>query len=145
MDELETSYDALKKQKDDLIAAHGDTAQIQSLNDQMATLLQSMLEKLSAVKSSSASITEYRDELLIQLVGIQNDANILREQRDQYATLRMLQTQDQAAFKSSFFWYALALGFAALAFLIMLLWTGRHKEPTMPATMSKPNTMADFT
>lgn len=145
MDELQTSYDALKKQKDDLVAAHGDTTQIQSLNDRMSDLLHSMLEQLSAVKSNASSITTYRDELLLELVGIQNDASILREQRDQYETLRMLHGQDPVALRSSFFWYSIALGFATVLFFFVLMWKGGYAAPTMPAMMSSPNTMADFT
>ena len=100
---------------------------------------------LAATKDKARDITVYRDALLQQLVGIQNDASILKEQRDQYTTLNMLQTQDQAVFKSTFFWYAIALGIAALMFFILLLRSGGYKVPTMPAAMSNPNTMPALT
>ena len=143
MDALETAYEAKRDQYNSLIAANSpsDLTEIQKLNEEMAGLIHGMLEQLALVKSNAASMTKYRDELLIALVGIQNDASIMREQRDQYATLRMLQTQDQAVFNTSFFWYAISLGIVALLFVIVLMWKGGYKAPTMPTTMSSPNTM----
>jgi len=143
MDALETSYEAKRDQYNSLIAANNpsDLTEIQKLNEEMAGLIHGMLEQLALVKSNAASMSTYRDELLIDLVGIQNDASIMREQRDQYATLRMLQTQDQAVFNTSFFWYAISLGIVALLFVIVLLWKGGYKAPTIPTTMSSPNTM----
>jgi len=147
MNALQTSYEAKLAQYNTLIATNDPTklSQIQSLNAELAALLHSMLEKLNTVKSNAANLTAYHDELINELVGIQNDASILREQRDQYATLHMLQTQDQAAFKSSFFWYAISLGLVAILFFFVLVWKGGYTAPMMPAITSSPNTMADFT
>lgn len=147
MEELETAYEAKRAKYRALIALNDPTkvSEIQSLNTELADILHKMSEKLTAVKSNAAGLTMYRDDLLQQLVGMQNDASILREQRDQYETLRMLQTQDQTVFRSTFFWYALALGFVAVAFLFVLLWKGGYKAPMIPTTISNPNTMADFT
>ena len=147
MDTLQTSYEAKLAQYNALIAENNPAklSQIQSLNGELAALLHSMLEKLNTVKSNASNLTTYRDQLMQQLVGIQNDASIMRKQRDQYRTLHMLQTQDQAAFNSSFFWYALSLGLVALLFFFVLLWKGGYKTPTMPTMTSSPNTMADFT
>jgi len=147
MDALETSYEEKRDQYNSLIAANNpsDLSAIQKLNEEMAVLLHSMLEQLALVKSNAASMTTYRDELLIALVGIQNDASIMRKQRDQYITLRMLQSRDQAVFNSSFFWYALALGITALLFVLVLMWKGGYKAPTIPTTMSSPNTIDALT
>jgi hypothetical protein len=147
MDDLETSYEAKREQYNALIAENDPStlSAIQTLNGEMAAIIHSMLEQLAMVKSNAASMTKYRDELLIELVGIQNDASIMREQRDQYVTLRMLRSQDQAVFNSSFFWYALSLGIVALLFVIVLMWKGGYKAPTMPTMMSSPNTIDALT
>ena len=147
MEDLETSYEAKLATYNSLKGANDPAKlpQIQKLNGELAALLHSMAEILAKTKSNAANITAYRDSLLQQLVSIQNDASIMREQRDQYNTLRMLQTQDDAVFRSTFFWYALALGFAALFFFVMLMRSGAYKVPTMPTAMSSPNTMAAFT
>jgi len=147
MEDLQTSYEAKLATYNSLISANDPTkiVQIQQLNGELAALLHSMVEILTTTKSNAANITVYRDALLQQLVSIQNDASVMREQRDQYNTLRMLQTQDDAVFRSTFFWYALALGFVALLFFIMLMRNGGYKVPTMPTAISSPNTMADFT
>lgn len=147
MEELETSYEAKRDKYKALIASNDPTkvSEIQTLNGELADILHRMAEKLTAVKSSAAGLTMYRDDILQQLVEIQNDSSILREQRDQYETLRMLQTQDQTVFRSTFFWYALALGFVAVAFLVALMWKGGYSAPTIPTTISNPNTMADLT
>jgi hypothetical protein len=147
MEELQTSYEAKRATYDALVAANDPTKlpEIQRLNGELAELLTRMAEILASTKDSARDITVYRDALLQQLVGIQNDASILKEQRDQYTTLHMLQTHDDAVFRSSFFWYALALGIAALMFFILLLRSGGYKLPTMPAAMSNPNTMPALT
>lgn len=147
MEDLQTSYEAKRATYDALVASNDPTKlpRIQQLNGELAALLSRMAGILASTKDSARDITVYRDALLQQLVGIQNDASIIREQRDQYATLHMLQTQDQAVFKSTFFWYALALGIAALLFFILLLRSGGYKVPTMPAAMSNPNTMPALT
>lgn len=147
MEELETSYEAKRDKYKALIASNDPTkvSEIQALNGELASILHRMAEKLAAAKSNAAGLTMYRDDVLQQLVEIQNDSSILREQRDQYETLRMLRTQDQTVFRSTFFWYALALGFVAVAFLFTLMWKGGYKTPTIPTTISNPNTMADFT
>jgi hypothetical protein len=147
MEDLQTSYEAKRATYDALIAANDPTkfTEIQRLNRELAALLTRMAEILASTKDSARDITVYRDALLQQLVGIQNDASIMKEQRDQYTTLHMLQTHDDAVFRSSFFWYALALGIAALMFFILLLRSGGYKLPTMPAAMSNPNTMPALT
>ena len=147
MEDLQTSYETKRATYDALIAANDPTkfAEIQRLNRELAALLTRMAEILASTKDKAKDITVYRDALLQQLVGIQNDASIMKEQRDQYATLHMLQTHDDAVFRSSFFWYALALGIAALMFFILLLRSGGYKVPTMPAAMSSPNTMPALT
>jgi len=147
MEDLQTSYEAKRATYDALIAANDPTKfpEIQRLNRELAALLTRMAEILASTKDKARDITVYRDALLQQLVGIQNDASIMKEQRDQYTTLHMLQTHDDAVFRSSFFWYALALGIAALMFFILLLRSGGYKVPTMPAAMSNPNTMPALT
>jgi hypothetical protein len=147
MDELERSYEAKLTEYNALVAGHDPTkvSKIQSLNGELASLLHTMIGRLTEVKSNAANITAYRDILVNQLVGIQNDASIMQIQRDQYITLEMLQTTDQVKFNTSFFWYAIALCIAVVLFLIVLMWKGGQKTPTMPTMMSSPNTMDAFT
>ena len=118
-----------------------------------------MLEKLAAARSSAGNLETYRDALVQKLVKIQNDASIMLQQRDQYNTLHMLQTQEEIKFNTTFFWYAIALGIAAFLFVFMLMWTGgivaaapampampeTYDALTMPTTTTSPTTMAALT
>jgi hypothetical protein len=147
MQTLQTSYEAKLAAYNALVAANNPAklAEIQTLNGELAALLHSMLEEVAKVKTKAEKLTTYKDELLRQLVSVQTDASIMREQKDQYAALQMLQSGQRANFDASFHWYALALGIAALLFLIVLMWKGGYAMPTMPTTISNPITMADFT
>ena len=103
MEELQTSYEAKRATYDALVAANDPTklAEIQRLNGELAALLTRMAEILASTKDSARDITVYRDALLQQLVGIQNDASIMKEQRDQYTTLHMLQIKRDGALVTS--------------------------------------------
>lgn len=147
MDSLEALYESKLATYNALVASGdpGNLGDIQTLNGELADLLHSMLGEVAKVKSGGANLKNYRDQLLIQLVGFQNDASIMRQQRDQYATLRMLQTTDQTAFNTSFFWYSIALGIAVLMFVGVLIFRSGHSTPAMPTMTSNPTTMADLT
>jgi hypothetical protein len=147
METLKSTYEAKRAEYDALIAANNPAkmADIQRLNGELSALLQSMLEKLAEVRNNARNLLPYRDALLQKLVGIQNDASLMREQRDQYETLKMLQGHQEAAFNSSFFWYSLALGFVAVFFVIILMWKGGQRAPMIPTAINSPTTTAPFT
>uniref|UniRef100_A0A6C0F455 Uncharacterized protein n=1 Tax=viral metagenome TaxID=1070528 RepID=A0A6C0F455_9ZZZZ len=147
MQSLQRSYEAKLATYNTLVSENNPAklTEIQTLNGELAALLHSMLAEVAKVKTKAENLNGYKDELLQQLVSMQTDASIMREQKDQYIALEMLRSNQQVNFDTSFRWYALALGIAALLFLIVLMWKGGHAMPTMPTTMSSPMTMADFT
>lgn len=158
MDALETSYETKLAAYNALVAANDPTklTEIQSLNGELGALLHTMLEKLATARSSAGNLETYRDALVQKLVKIQNDASIMLQQRDQYNTLHMLQTQEEIKFNTTFFWYAIALGIAAFLFVFMLMWKGgivaaapsvpeTYDALTMPTTTTSPTTMAALT
>jgi hypothetical protein len=147
MDALENSYKTKRAEYDTLIALN-DTSklpQIQALNTELSAILHSMLEEVTKVKESSKTLQPYRDELVEKLVRIQNDSSILLDQKDQYETLKALRTHEQVKFNATLFWYLLSLGLVTLIFIIVLIWKGGYKLPTIPTTISSPTTMPALT
>ena len=104
-----------------------------------------MLEEVSKVKGSAEKLRPYRDELIQKLVKIQNESSIMLKQRDQYETLRALQTHEKTKFDSTLFWYMISLGIVTLIFIIVLIWKGGYKLPTIPTTTSSATTMPALT
>jgi hypothetical protein len=114
-------------------------SEIQNLNATLARQLHTMLE-------SAGSELETSHQALSQaLIGIQNDASIMRQQRDQYKTLQMLQNNEHATFHSGFFWYSISLGIATILFVLVLLWKGGYKAPMIPTMMTSPSTIPALT
>ena len=147
MDALENSYKTKRAQYDTLIALNDASKlpQIQVLNTELSAILHSMLEEVTKVKESSKTLQPYRDELVEKLVRIQNDSSILLDQKDQYETLKALRTHEQVKFNATLFWYLLSLGLVTLIFIIVLIWKGGYKLPTIPTTISSPTTMPALT
>jgi hypothetical protein len=113
--------------------------QIQNLNRLLADEIHVMLER------SGNDIQENHEALVQSLVGLQNDASIMRQQRDQYRTLQMLRNNEHATFSAGFFWYSLSLGIAAILFVVILMWKGGYRAPMMPTMTSSPTTMPALT
>jgi hypothetical protein len=147
MDALENSYKTKRAEYDTLIALNDASKlpQIQVLNTELSAILHSMLEEVTKVKESSKTLQPYRDELVEKLVRIQNDSSILLDQKDQYETLKALRTHEQVKFNATLFWYLLSLGLVTLIFIIVLIWKGGYKLPTIPTTISSPTTMPALT
>jgi hypothetical protein len=147
MDALENSYKTKRAEYDTLIALNDASKlpQIQVLNTELSAILHSMLEEVTKVKESSKTLQPYRDELVEKLVRIQNDSSILLDQKDQYETLKALRTHEQVKFNATLFWYLLSLGLVTLIFIIVLMWKGGYKLPTIPTTISSPTTMPALT
>jgi hypothetical protein len=147
MDALERDYRNTKSHYDSLIARNNPSLifQIQHLNHQLAMILHRMLEEVSKVRGDASKLNPYRDELMRKLIKIQNDSSILLKQKDQYETLRSLRMHEQTKFDKRLFWYLLLLGVVTFIFIIVLIWKGGYKLPTMPTTTSSATTMPALT
>ena len=147
MDALERDYRTKRAEYDRLIALNNpvNLPQIQQLNVQLSGILHRMLEEVAKVRGDANKLNPYRDELMRKLVKIQNDSSILLKQKDQYETLRSLRMHEQTKFDKRLFWYLLSLGIVTLIFIIVLIWKGGYKLPTMPTTTSSATTMPALT
>jgi hypothetical protein len=147
MDALERDYRTKRAEYDRLIALNNpvNLPQIQQLNVQLSAILHRMLEEVAKVRGDANKLNPYRDELMRKLVKIQNDSSILLKQKDQYETLRSLRMHEQTKFDKRLFWYLLSLGIVTLIFIIVLIWKGGYKLPTMPTTTSSATTMPALT
>jgi len=147
MDALERDYRTKRAEYDRLIALNNPTnlPQIQRLNSELSGILHRMLEEVTRVRGDANKLNPYRDELMRKLVKIQNDSSILLKQKDQYETLRSLRMHEQVKFDKRLFWYLLLLGIVTLIFIIVLIWKGGYKLPTMPTTTSSATTIPAFT
>ena len=147
MDALEREYIVVKTQYDSLIALNNpvNLPRIQNLNIGLSAILHRMLEEVAKVRGDANKLNPYRDELMRKLVKIQNDSSILLKQKDQYETLRSLRMHEQTKFDKRLFWYLLSLGIVTLIFIIVLIWKGGYKLPTMPTTTSSATTMPALT
>jgi len=152
MDALEREYRATQFQYDNLMSRNfvdrnhpAFIYQVQHWNQQLSMILHRMLEEVAKVRGGADKLNTYRDELMRKLVKIQNDSSILLKQKDQYETLRSLRMHEQTKFDKRLFWYLLSLGIVTLIFIIVLIWKGGYKLPTMPTTTSSATTMPALT
>ena len=146
MDTLESTYEAKKQQYDILKNgpdATTNTDQIQALNTELAALLQDMLSQVATMKGNASKLESYRDELIKKLVRVQNDYTIIQSQKDEYATLQKIQSHEQTAFNSTFFWYGIALAIVFFIFFFTLVRQGQS-APTMPTMTTSATTMPAF-
>lgn len=152
MDALERDYRTTRAQYDDLMSrtfvdrnSPAFISRVQYWNQQLSMILHRMLEEVSKVRGDASKLNPYRDELMRKLIKIQNDSSILQKQRDQYETIRALRAHEQIKFDERLFWYLLSLAIVTLIFIVVLLWKGGYKLPTMPTTTSSATTMPAFT
>jgi len=147
MDALESSYKTKRAEYNTLIALNDPDKlpRIRQLNSELSEILHRMLEEVTKVKGEANNLKSYRDELMQKLVKIQKESSILMKQRDQYETLRALQAHEKTKFDATLFWYLLLLGIVTLIFIIVLIWKGGYKLPTMPTTTNSATTMPAFT
>ena len=147
MDALEREYKTFRVEYDKLIALNDTTKLplIQQFNSRLSYILHIMLEEVSKVRGDASKLNPYRDELMQKLIKIQNDSSIIMKQRDQYETLRALQAHEQIKFDDTLFWYLISLGIITIIFIIVLLWKGGYKLPTMPTTTSSATIMPALT
>lgn len=147
MNALEREYTTKRAEYDSLIALNDPTKlpQIQALNIELSVILHRMLEEVTKVRGEASKLNTYRDELMRKLIKIQNDSSIILKQKDQYETLRALQAHEQIKFDERLFWYLISLAIVTLIFIIVLLWKGGYKLPTIPTTTSSATTIPAFT
>jgi hypothetical protein len=152
MDALERDYRTTQAHYDDLMSrTYVDRnhpafiSRVQYWNQQLSGILHRMLEEVSKVRGDASKLNPYRDELMRKLIKIQNDSSILMKQKDQYETLRALQAHEKTKFDAALFWYMILLFILTLTFIIVLIWKGGYKLPTIPTTTSSATTMPAFT
>ena len=147
MDALERDYRIKRAEYEKLIALNdpGKLPQIQQLNIQLSEILHSMLGEVAKIRGEANKLNPYRDELMKKLIKIQNDSTILMKQKDQYETLRALQAHEKTKFDAALFWYMILLFILTLTFIIVLIWKGGYKLPTIPTTTSSATTRPAFT
>jgi uncharacterized protein involved in exopolysaccharide biosynthesis len=145
--DLNTQYKALKAQYDTLVTrAVADPTtlqtalpQIQSINQQMATILDQMLVELQAARNGPNS-DAYRDELTATLARIQMDYNGLKTNTDALQTLRRIRSFQDTSWQPMLNLYlALFLIFGIVLVLVMLF--RRQTKESTPATIASPPAM----
>jgi hypothetical protein len=145
MDALERSYEEKKREYDALIAEESpDSEGIAALNTELAGLLQEMLTQVATMRGNASRLESYKNELIRKLVTVQNERTILQQQKDEYAALNKLQTHEQTAFNSTFFWYGIVLAIVFVVFFFILVRQGQS-APTMPTMTTSATTMPAFT
>jgi hypothetical protein len=142
--DLNAQYETLKRQYDTLVAqtlaepARLSTTlpQIQSINQQMSTLLDQMLTQLQYARNGPNS-DAYRDQLAETLARIQMDYNGLKTNTDALQTLRRIRSFQDTSWQSSLNLYlALFLIFAIVLVLVMLF--RRQTKASTPAPSASP-------
>jgi hypothetical protein len=147
MDALERDYVIKRAEYDRLIALNDPDKipRIRQLNTELSEIIHSMLEEVTKARGSGDKLKLVRDELMQKLVKIQKESSILFKQRDQYETLRALQAHEKTKFDATLFWYLISLAIVTLIFIIVLIWKGGYKLPTIPTTSNSPTTMPALT
>jgi hypothetical protein len=111
--------------------------QIQTINQQMATVLDQMLTELQYAKQSSNS-EAYRTQLLETLTRIQSDYNGLKTNTDTMQTLRRIRSFQDTSWQGSLTIYlGIFLGVAVLLVLVVLF-RRQKTESAMAPSMSPP-------
>lgn len=117
--------------------------QIQSINQQMASVLDQMLTQLQYARDGPNS-DAYRDQLADTLARIQSDYNGLKTNTDALQTLRRIRSFQDTTWQSSLNVYiGLFLLFAVVLVLVMLF--RRQKSDSASAPSASPTTMPPLT
>lgn len=151
LDELTAQYRTLKTSYDGLIdqtVADPSTLpaalpQIQTLNQQIAAVLDQMLTELQYAKEDPNSAA-YRDQLVEQLTRIQADYNGLKTNTDTIKTLRSIRSFQESSTSSSLTIYmGIFLAIAALLVVVMVVRRQKTVSTSIPST--SPATMPTLT
>jgi len=145
MDTLKSTYDTKKQQYDALLAANdpANTDRIVTLNTELSALLQDMLTQVATMKGNADKLESYRDQLIKKLVNVQNEHTMMQMKKDEYIAMQKLQSHEQTAFNSTFFWYAIVLAIVFVVFFFILVSKG-HSAPTIPTMTTSATTMPAF-
>ena len=151
MDELRARYADLRGQYDALIAqtlsSPGTVSttlpQIQTLNQQIAAVLDEMLTELQYVREGPNS-DAYRTQLLEQLTRIQTDYNGLKSNTDSLETLRRIRSFQDESWKPSLLLYVFGLIAAAILLVLVMLFRRQTSDSTI-APSTSPTAMPTLT
>jgi len=138
MDDLQTQYALKYKEYEDLIhkGSIDDVSKIQKLNLEMSGILRKMMETLASVNEDTGHIEQYRRDLNNKIADVQNEYSAIFVKKAALQTLRGILLHQQAAFSGAFFWYSIALFFAASLFFILLV----YKMDAKPVINTSPAT-----
>jgi hypothetical protein len=141
--ELNTQYTTLKASYDRLVAQAlanpGRIAvilpQIQTINQEMATVLSQMLTELQYARESSNS-DAYRTQLIETLTRIQSDYNGLKTNTDALQTLRRIRSFQDTSWKSTLTMYLALFLVVGILLALVVLFRRQTKVSTIAPTMS---------
>jgi hypothetical protein len=149
--ELTTQYTALRAQYTTL--ANQATAnpgqiqtllpRIQSVNQQIAAVLDQMLTQMQYANDGSNSET-YRAQLVEQLARIQMDYTGLKTNTDAMQTLRRIRSFQDTSWQSSLMIYIGLFVLVAGLFALLVMFR-RHSSTSTSAPMTSPTTMPPLT
>ena len=145
MDALESNYVQRKREYDALISSTTPNVDaIKAKNLELSSILNGMLDELAKVKDDAGHIEKVRDDLVAKLVKVQNDYNVLVNQKDKVETLKTLRVHEDERFYATFYWYGIGLLIVSVLFFFVLMAKGGYRAPTMPTMMMSPITTAPF-
>lgn len=151
IDDLNSQYTKLQADYDALIAqALADSSklptvlpQIQTLNQQMATVLDNMLKELQYAREGPNS-DAYRDELVATLARIQSDYNGLKTNTDALQTLKRIRAFQDTTWQSSLNLYV-GLFLLFTISLVLLMVFRHYKKASTTAPITSPTAMPPLT
>jgi hypothetical protein len=143
MEDLQTQYARKYQEYEDLIqrGSIDDVSKIKKLNLDMSNILRKMMETLASVEEDTGHIEQYRRDLNQKIADVQNEYSAILVKKDALQTLRGIRQHQQATFSGAFFWYSIALFFAASLFFILIV----YKMDAKPVIKSSPATIPPFT
>ena len=145
LDGLTTQYTSLKAQYSTLATQALNSPaqmttllpQLQLLNQQIASLLDQMLQAMQFAKQGPNS-DRYRDQLVETLSRIQTDYNGLKTNTDTLETLRRIRGAQDESWKGTLFIYLMAFIAAAVLLTLVILFRGQKKVSAAAPSMSPP-------
>lgn len=143
LDELTTQYTTLKTQyttlANEVLADPSKMSQrlpqLQSLNQQIASVLDQMVRALQYARQSPNG-DAYRDELVATLGRIQSDYNGLKTNTDALETLRRIRGAQDESWRGPLFIYLMAFLAAAILLVLVIVLRRQKSESAIAPTMS---------
>lgn len=151
LDELTTQYTTLKTRytalANEVLADPSKMSQrlpqLQSLNQEIASVLDQMLRALQYARQSPNS-DAYRDELVETLGRIQKDYNGLKTNTDALETLRRIRGAQDESWQGPLFIYVMAF-LAAAVLLVLVIVLRRQKSESAIAPAMSPSAIPPLT